>query len=182
MPTRLLAAAMMLTVASCGETLFYAATPITSDLRVNARANTVMVNAVSMPEYAINQEIPIQRTDGSLVTDGDRLWADLPDRALQVALSRHLSQITGSQVSVEPWPLSGFPEAEVSVTVNDMIVRADGTLRFNGSFAIRDELRRGGRVDLFDIVVPVSGDGFGAIVAAHERAWLELAEDVAAVL
>ena len=176
----LLAAALALLVAACGDdTQFFVPPPAVSDLSVNARARTVMVNAVSMPEYAINQEIPIQQPDGSLVTDTERLWADLPDRALQVSLSRHLNQITDAEVAVEPWPLSGFPEREVTVTVEDMIVRADGRIRFTGTYAIRDEVARSGRVETFDFTAPVVGEGYPAIIAAHEAVWLQLAEQVA---
>lgn len=174
---------LALGLAACGETLFYAPPPLVSDVRVNARARTVMVNAVSMPEYAINQEIPIQQADGSLVTDGDRLWADLPDRAMQVSLSRHLNGITDAEVAIEPWPLSGFPDAEVSVVVDEMIVLANGTLRFSGTYAIRDEIRRGGRVELFGMNVPVVGPtSYPAIIAAHEAAWLRLSEQIARTL
>ena len=147
---------LTLALAACGQTQYYVLPPAASDLRVNARAETVMVNAVSMPEYAINQEIPIQQADGSLVTDTDRLWADLPDRALQVSLARHLNRITDADVAIEPWPLSGFPDVEVTVTVENMIVEPDGDLRFTGSYALRDETTRSGRVEVF--ANPYRGD------------------------
>ncbi|KIT15400.1 PqiC family protein [Jannaschia aquimarina] len=166
-------------LAGCGQTLYYTPPPANSDLRVNARARTVMINEVSMPEYAINQEIPIQTPDGGLQADTDQLWADLPDRALQVALTRHLNQITDAQVAAEPWPLSGFPEIEVSVTVETMIVQADGRLRFTGLYALRNDATRGGRIETFELFAPVPGEGYPAIIAAHEAAWLQLAETIA---
>ena len=78
---------------------------------------------------------------------------------------RHLNQITDAAVAVEPWPLSGFPEREVTVTVEDMIVRADGTLSFTGIYAIRDDSSggRGGGVDTFDLTTPVADTGYPAI-------------------
>jgi uncharacterized lipoprotein YmbA len=176
--TRTILTALLLTLAACGETQYFAPPPSVSDLRVNAQADTVLVNLASIPEYAINQEIPIEQEDGSLTTDTDRLWADLPDRALAGSLTRHLNQITDAEVAVEPWPLSGFPDAEVSVFVEDMIVRANGTLLFAGSYAIRREEGEGG-VDTFSITVPVPAPDYVAIIAAHEVAWLRLAEQVA---
>lgn len=177
---RLALAALCLILAGCGDnTQFFAPPPAVSDLRVNARAETVMVNAVSMPEYAINQEIPIQQADGSLVTDTERLWADLPDRALQVALTRHLNQITDAAVAVEPWPLSGFPEREVTVTVEDMIVQFDNTLRFRGVYAIRDDAGGGGEIETFDVTAPMQDTSYPSIIAAHEAAWLQLSELIA---
>ena len=172
----------VLVLAACSQTTYFAPPPVTSTLNVNARAATAMVNEVSMPEYAINQEIPVERADGGLVTDTGRLWADLPDRALQVALARHLNSITDAAVAIEPWPLSGFPEVEISVVVEDMIVRADGTVAFRGYYALRDETSRRGRIETFDLSAPVPGDDPGsypAIIAAHEAVWLQLAEQLA---
>ena len=171
---------LILALAACGETQYFAASPTASDLRVNARADTVLVNLASIPEYAVNQEIPIENEDGSLSTDTDRLWADLPDRALAGSLARHLNQITDAEVAVEPWPLAGFPEAEISVFVEDMIVQATGTLLFTGSYAIRVE-EAVGSVDTFSIRVPVPpGEAsYVSIIAAHEAAWRLLAEQLA---
>ena len=174
--------ALCFLLAACGETQYFVPPPTQSELRVNVRANTVQVNEVSIPEYAINQEIPIQRADGSLVTDTDRLWADLPDRAMQGALMRQLNLITDAQVAVEPWPLPGFPEVELSVFVEDMVVQANGQLRLTGTFALNPEEGRG-RVEPFDISTPVgSTASFTSIIAAHEAAWMALAETIARVL
>lgn len=174
---RLLPLALLL--AGCGETLYFSPPTTVSDLRVNAAASSVQINRVSVPEYAINQEIPVQQADGSLTTDTSRLWADIPDRALQGALTRHLNAITDARVAAEPWPLSGFPDSEVSVFVNDMIVRANSTLSLTGTYAIRSEAA-GDRVETFAILAPVTDiDSYTAIIAAHEVAWQQLAEQMA---
>ncbi|WP_179378507.1 PqiC family protein [Jannaschia marina] len=172
-------APLAVVLGACGQTQYFAPPPTTSDVRVNVRAQTVQVNEISIPEYAINQEIPIQQADGSLTTDTDRLWADLPDRAMQGALTRHLNTITDARVAAEPWPLSGFPEVEVSVFVDDMIVRADSTLNLTGTYAMKSELGRD-RVGSFSINVPVVDiASYTAIIAAHEAAWQQLAETLA---
>jgi uncharacterized lipoprotein YmbA len=170
--------ALILLLAACAQTEYFAPPPSASELRVNARADSAVIAEVSIPEYAINQEIPIQQPDGSLTTDTDRLWADLPDRALAGSLARHLNQITDAQVAVEPWPLRGFPDIEISVFVEDMIVQTQGTLRFTGTYALGSETGRGS-IEPFRIVVPVPGEGYQAIIAAHEAAWLILAEEIA---
>lgn len=177
---RPLLVALALPLAACVDnTQFFAPPALVSDLKVNAQAQTVMVNEISIPEYAVNQEIPIQSPDGSLTTDTERLWADLPDRAMQVALTRHLNQITDAAVAIEPWPLSGFPEKEVTVTVEDMIVRSDGTLGLTGFFAIRDDTEGRGRIETFDLSVPVADLSYTSIISSHETAWLLLAEAIA---
>jgi uncharacterized lipoprotein YmbA len=176
---------LILLLAACGQTQYFAPPPSTSELRLNVAPDTVMVNLASIPEYAINQEIPIQQPDGSLLTDTDRLWADLPDRALAGSLARHLNTITDAEVAVEPWPLSGFPEAEISIFVEDMIVQAGGTLRFTGTYAIRREDADGGGgggVETFSLLVPVPALDYVTIIAAHEAAWLALAEQIARAL
>ena len=170
---------LALLLAACGQTQYFAPPPTTSELRVNVAASSVQVNEVSIPEYAINQEIPIQQADGSLTTDTDRLWADLPDRAMQGALTRHLNTITDAQVAAEPWPLSDFPEVEVSIFVDDMIVRANSTLSLTGTYAMKSEAGRD-RVGTFAIVAPVTDlASYTAIIAAHEAAWQQLAEQLA---
>ncbi len=175
--------ALFCTVLSgCGQTEFFAPLPTTSQLRLGIAAETVMVNEATVPEYALNQEIPVQQPGGALLADTGRLWADLPGRALQGALTRHLSAITGARVAAAPWPLSGFPDAEVSTFVDDMIVQADGTLRFTGSYAVRSELGRD-RTGVFTIIVPVANvESYVAIMAAHEAAWQRLAEQIARAL
>ncbi|MEM7489275.1 MAG: PqiC family protein [Pseudomonadota bacterium] len=175
---RLLPLLIVAALAACSETQYFAPPPSQSDLRVNVRPNTIQVNEVSIPEYAVNQEIPIQQADGSLVTDTSRLWADLPDRALQGSLTRHLNVITDAQVAAEPWPLSGFPEVEVSVFVEDMIVQSGGTLRFTGTYALGRETARG-EIEPFAITAPVAGTSYVAIISAHELAWMRLAEQIA---
>lgn len=171
--------ALCAVLAACGQTLYFAPPPSVSDLRVNVGAETVMINEATVPEYALNQEIPIQQEDGALTTNTGRLWADLPGRALQAALVRHLNAITDARVAVDPWPLSGFPEAEVSIFVDDMIVQANGTLRLTGTYAIRAEEGEDG-VSTFAFVVPVgSVESYVAIIAAHEAAWQQLAEQIA---
>ena len=176
-PARL--APLVLILAACSQTEYFAPPSSQSDLRVNVRAETVQVNEISIPEYAINQEIPIQQPDGSLTTDNDKLWADLPDRAMQGALTRHLNVITDARVAAEPWPLSGFPEVEISIFVDDMIVQATSTLRLTGTYAMRSEVGRDS-VGNFAIVAPVTDlNSYTAIIAAHEAAWQELAEILA---
>ncbi len=171
--------ALTLLLAACGQTQYFAPPTTVSPLRVNVGAGTVQVNEVSIPEYAVNQEIPIQQPDGSLTTDTDRLWADLPDRAMQGALTRHLNAITDARVASEPWPLSGFPESEVSVFVDDMIVRANATLSLTGTYAVRSEALRES-VNTFAITTPVADlASYPAIIAAHEAAWQQLAEQIA---
>ncbi|WP_186201921.1 PqiC family protein [Jannaschia seosinensis] len=182
MTRSLLLALPLALLAGCGQTLYFAPPPAQSDLRVAVGAESVQINRISIPEYAINQEIPIQQPDGSLSTDTDRLWADLPDRAMLASMVRNLNVITDAQVAAEPWPLSGFPEIELSIFVDDMIVQANGVLRMTGTYAFKSETGRD-RIEPFLITAPVAEvTSYTAIIAAHEAAWIKLSEQIARVL
>ena len=98
---------------------------------------------------------------------------------MQGALTRQLNVITDASVASEPWPLSGFPEVEVSIFVDDMIVQANSTLRLTGTYAMKSEVGRD-RVGTFAIVTPVVDlASYTAIIAAHEAAWQQLSEQLA---
>lgn len=172
---------LLLVLAACGDTLQYVPPPLEPGARVSVSARTVMIEEVSVPEYASVQEIAVQTPEGAIVADGDNVWADLPDRALAASLLRHLNGITSARVAPAPWPLSGFPEAELSVFVEDMYAANDGTVRFNGLYAIASETGRD-RLEKFAIVQPLAFPGFIGITAAHEAAWRQLARQIAGSL
>ena len=170
--------ALCVVLAGCADTLQYAPPPVTAQERVGVSARTVMIEDVSVPEYASVQEIAVQQPDGSIIADADNVWADLPDRALAASLLRNLNAITSAKVAPAPWPLSGFPEAELSVFVEDMYAAANGTVRLSGFYAIASETGRD-RLGRFDISTPVRVPGFIGITAAHEAAWADLALQIA---
>ncbi|MBM2574902.1 membrane integrity-associated transporter subunit PqiC [Jannaschia sp. Os4] len=170
--------ALCVALAGCGDTLQYVPPPVTSQERVGVSARTVMIEDVSVPEYASVQEIAVQQPDGSIIADADNVWADLPDRALAASLLRNLNAITSAKVAPAPWPLSGFPDAELSVFVEDMYAGADGRVRLSGIYAIASETGRD-RLGRFDLSAPITVPGFVGITAAHEVVWAELALKIA---
>lgn len=168
-----------LLLAGCADTLQYVAPPAVPQTHVNVRADTVMIEEVSVPEYASVQEIAVQGPEGAIVADGDNVWADLPDRALAASLLRNLDAITDAEVAPAPWPLSGFPEAELSVFVEDMYAANDGTVRFTGQYYVASETEGRDRTGRFSIVQPRVVPGFVGITMAHEAAWAQLAVQIA---
>lgn len=153
--------------------------PQTSELRVNIRARSVMVRDISLPDYAQASEISVQMADGTLVETRGRVWADDPARAMAGAMIRNLATITSAEVAAEPWPLSGYPDVELSIRVEHMYAQQDGSVTLAGYFAIRKDRGRG-NVRQFDIVIP--GDGRANLVPAYEAAWTRLAEQIAPYL
>lgn len=188
-----------LLLASCGETgPRYLVEPSESDLRVRAAVDTVLVRTVSLPTYAAAEEIAYQDETGAVRTTGEGLWADEPERGATLAISRHLNAMTGVTVAPEPWPLPDVPEAVVDVRVEQMLATNEGTLRLAGQYFVGSEqpdppepdfddeeppkappppVRARSRI--FDIVVPLRGEGLGALGRAQSAAMTELSERIA---
>lgn len=152
--------------------------PVNSELRVAARARTVMVRDISLPAYAQATEITTRAEDGTLVEADDKVWADEPARAMTGAMVRNLSVITGAQVAAEPWPLQGYPDVELTVRVEHMFAGSDGAVRLAGYYAARRE-NGYGNIRQFDISRPAPEGGAADIAAAYEAAWTDLAERIA---
>lgn len=142
--------------------------------------SSVEVRKVSLPAYAAADEIALQDADGRVVSDGSVLWADTPDRAIALELSRHLAQLTSARVASEPWPLETFPDARLEMRFEKFVAGTDGQFRAAGQYfvAVADGGRE--RSGLFDLSVPFDPEaGPAAIAAARGQAILELAQFVA---
>lgn len=150
----------------------------TSTLRERTQSRTVEIVEVSLPDYATKDDIAIATPEGPVVLLPDTLWADEPERAMTGALVRNLSAITNAQIAASPWPLSGYPEAELTVRVEQMLVSSANALTLSGQFAIgREEGRQ--VIKPFDVSVPLVALGAGDVARAHASAWRKLAELIA---
>ena len=151
----------------------FAATPpqVTERQRIAFRA--VEISEVSLPAYAAADEIPLQGADGRLVSDGSTLWADTPDRAIALELSRNLVQITGARVASSPWPFEAFPDARLNLRFERLVAGEDGQFRANGQYFVGvSEARE--RSGLFDLAVPFDpAAGAGAIAQARAQVILD---------
>ena len=152
--------------------------PQSSELRIPARVGSVMVRDVSLPAYAQATEISVRTSSGTLVEKKGEVWADEPARAMNGAMVRNISVITGAQVAAEPWPLEGFPDVEVTVRVEHMFARDDGSITLVGYYAIRRENGRSA-IHQFDITRPAATDAPTDLALVYEGAWADLAERIA---
>ncbi len=152
--------------------------PQSSPLRLRTSASSVMVRDISLPTYAQASEISVRTADGTLVETTGRVWADEPTRAMTGAMVRNLGVITGAQVSAEPWPLEGYPDLELTIRVEHMFAREDGSVTLSGYYAVRPEARRGA-IRQFDLTLPAPETGGKDPAAAYEAAWTKLAEAIA---
>lgn len=157
--------------------------PLDSDLRRTALVSSVMVRTVSLPTYAAAEEIATQSPEGVIVTTGDILWADLPDRAATLTITRHLNTILSAVVGPDPWPFVDLPDAVVEVRVEQMIAGGDGQFRLRGQYFVGgDAARFRNTVKRFDYTSPLADTGFGTVAAAQSQVLLALSEDIARTL
>ena len=140
-----------------------------------------LVRRVTLPSYASLSEIFVEGEDGAVVEAKSAIWADEPDRAITLELTRALGQITGAKIASEPWPFDAFPQARVEVRIEDMLARRDGQFVLSGQYfvAALDGSSRD-RAKLFNITAPIASDGGApAIAQARGETVLSLAREIA---
>lgn len=176
-----LAAAGLLALTACsGPADLYSVPRAEATDRVAVSFRSIEVREVSLPSYAADDAIAVQGPGGVLLTDDDVRWADNPERAVSLELTRHLSALTGVRVASEPWPFETFPEATVEVRFETLLAGADGIFRGDGQYFVSTEDGARDHAHLFDLAVPfdLSG-GPQAIASARGQLVLELADIIA---
>ena len=133
--------------------------------RQNIAFSSVEIREISLPAYAASDEITTQDVDGRLSSDGSVLWADTPDRAVSLELSRALAQMTGARIASAPWPFEAFPDARLDVRFETLLAGVDGQYRARGQYfvAVPDGGRE--RSGLFDLSVPIDPNGGASAIA-----------------
>lgn len=175
-PVWILALAVM---AGCGSNATQVVIdPQTSALKVPIRAHSVMVRDISLPAYAQASEITVRSDNGTLTQKRGEVWADEPARAMTGAMVRNLSTITSAQVSAEPWPLAGYPDVELTIWIEQMFARDDGSVSLAGYYAVRREAGRNA-IRQFDIALPPASTGLADLASTYDAAWIQLAERIA---
>ena len=154
--------------------------PLPSALELRPLVGSVMVRTVSLPVYAAVEEIAVETEAGLIAINEDVLWADAPERAVTLVLTRTLSDILGVDVGPEPWPFIGLPDVSVDVRVERIIAGADGNFRLSGQYFVGGDaidFRKTTRT--FDIAKPMPDQSLQSIAAAQSAALLTLSEQVA---
>lgn len=180
--SRLLFAATLIALTGCAATPPRYVVPRTDPGdRIAIGFRTVEVRRVTLPSYAALSEILVESEDGSVVEAGSGVWADEPDRAITLELTRALGQITRAKIASEPWPFDAYPQARVEVRIEDMLARRDGQFVLSGQYfvAALDGSARD-RAKLFDITAPIATDGgTSAIARARGETVQALAREIA---
>lgn len=171
---------LLLLTAACAsqpDRFAVVAPQITEKLRIAFAS--VEVRDVSLPTYAAAEEITIQAEDGTLTSSTDVLWADAPERAIALELSRNLARLTGRRIASEPWPFEAFPDARLEVRFEELIATSAGLFRTSGQYFVGVEEGRE-RSGLFDLSVVYDPEGGPAAIAqARGQLILDLSEFIA---
>ena len=173
------AAAALALLAACGapDSVVVQPPAITETVRIGFKS--VEVKDVSLPSYAAADEIAQQAPDGTLITS-KVLWADAPERAIGLELSRNLARLTKRRVASEPWPFEEDATATLDVRFADLIAGTDGTYRATGQYfvGVYEGRERSG---VFDLVVTYDPKGGPAAIArARGQLIVDLAKYLAA--
>ncbi|MEL6685668.1 MAG: PqiC family protein [Pseudomonadota bacterium] len=160
-----------------------ALTPVPSSLELRPLVGSAMIRTVSLPTYAAAEEIALETNAGSIVINEDVLWADEPERAVTLILTRTIGDILGADVGPDPWPFVGLPDVSVDVRVERMLGGTDGTFELNGQFFVASEAAQfRDSTHSFEISEPMLDTSVNGIAGAQSAALLKLAEQIAATL
>lgn len=195
----LLASVLLLPLAACDSDTrrftIEAAPPAKEEVRLRARVGKVLVRTVSLPTYAASEEVAFEDATGVIKLSKSDFWADEPERATTLVISRLLNQMTTATVAPQPWPLEETPQAAVDIRVEQLLATNRATLRLSGQYFIggaeiepdfdaedvpkspRYTIRSKAR--LFDIHVPLASTETAAFAAAQSQALRVLAEKIA---
>lgn len=172
----------VLALASCGDgpsARYSVPQPIVSDT-IRIAYSSVEIRDVSLPTYAASDEIHQEVEGGALSSSAAVLWADAPARAVSLALSRNLSELTTAKVANEPWPFESFPQARVEVRIEDMVAGQNGFFRLKGQYFVASTRGNRERSGLFELLTPYDIEaGPNAIAAARGQVILNLAREIA---
>jgi hypothetical protein len=194
----LLAAATAVTLAGCEDNsrryALEASPSVETMKKMRARVSSVLVRSVSLPTYAAAEEMAFQDETGVIKLNKTELWADEPERATTLVISRHLNRMLSATVAPEPWPLEESPEAAVDIRVEQLLATNTNTLRLSGQYFIGgqeiepdldEEIPKVPRrtirsqAELFDIEVVIVSEAPGVMATAQSDALRLLAVRIA---
>jgi uncharacterized lipoprotein YmbA len=155
-------------------------TSLNSTLELRANVGSAIVRTVSLPSYAAAEEISIESPEGLITTNGDFLWADEPERAATLTITRHLNDILTATIGPDPWPFGGIPDVAVEVRVEEMLAGNDGVFTLRGQYFIGgDGIDYSNTARSFAFTAPLIGEGLNGVAQAQSQVILELSEDIA---
>jgi len=180
MLNKLMIMAVLGLAACAGPTSRLALTPMQSTLELRPLVRSAMVRTVSLPTYAAAEEISFETADGLISSNENVLWADDPQRAVTIAITRNLADILNTDVGPDPWPFVGLPDVGIDIRIAQMLAGADGTFRLTGQFYVGgDGIDFRNSSTAFAISKPMPDQSLPSIANAQAAALLTLSEQIA---
>lgn len=169
-----------------------------SELRVNARVKTLLLRTVSLPTYAADQKIAFQDAEGAVRSTDVGIWADEPERATTLNISRNLNLMTSAKVAPDPWPLPEPPQGTLDVRIETFVATSANTFRLSGQYFMGSEVPDPiedpedfdkppkilppplpDKARVFDIVIPMASQDPASVANAQAAALTTLSEGIA---
>lgn len=168
-------------IAGCsGNPDRFSVTPPQASAQQRIAFRAVEIRKISLPGYAAADEIALQDPSGKVVENDEALWADSPERAIGLELSRHLARITNARIASEPWPFEAYPDARLELRFAELVANTQGVMRAEGQYFVSATNGGRERSGLFDLSVNFDPNGGPpAIAEARGRLILTLAEYLA---
>lgn len=132
------------------------------------------ISQVTLPGYASDSRIAMNRGDGQVVLLDSQRWAEEPEDAITRLLAERLRVRATATVLIEPWPRDYVPEARVEVVFDRLLSEPGGGAHLVGQIKL---LSGNGRSLLrsvpFDLRVPGQStdvaDFFKAVALGVDR-------------
>lgn len=132
------------------------------------------ISQVTVPGYASDSRIAMNRGDGQVVLLDSQRWAEEPEDAITRLLAERLRVRATATVLIEPWPRDYVPEARIEVVFDRLLGQLDGGAHLVGQIKL---LSGNGRSLLqsvpFDLRVPGQStdvaDFFKAVALGVDR-------------
>lgn len=180
MKSMIFAGLAALMAACSGPTSRLDMAPVSSQLNLRAAVGSAMVRTVSLPTYAAAEELAFETPDGLISNNADVLWADDPSRAVTLALTRNIGEITSAKIGPDPWPFAGLPDVSIDVRVTRMVAGADGIFDLEGQYFVGgDGIDYTNSTNAFAVSTPIVGEGPAAIAQAQALSLMTLSEQIA---
>jgi uncharacterized lipoprotein YmbA len=180
---RALGVVLLAGLAACAEAPRYVVEAPAPERALRLPVATVVLRDLELPGHASAAEVLLRDETGALEPLGDAIWADDPVRAHTATLARALDAGGTATVATEPWPLQEPAQAELTVRIDRMLGRADGTFALDAQVAVRapdGALRE--RIERFSITTALPQADAAGVAQASGAALRLLADRILSML
>jgi cholesterol transport system auxiliary component len=142
---------------------------------------SIGVEKVMVPKYLFKREIAVAKSSSQVIFLGNASWAEDIDEGLTQRLISFLQKkFNKPEVYNYPWDMSEQPRVKVKIQISRFIAQGD-RVYLDASIQLENMHTGKRKARLFATSVP-TGRGASSIVAAMDKAFDQLEEQVAAAI